>query len=132
MKRILCKIDKYFTIELRNVRETYGHDDSTPFNADIYAYIGGKEKATYVGYAYNDGWGGESTITCENNEVQPILQAISNKIRKMVVPYTYRNTTEYLPASLDFLIDLMVESCLYKGMTEYPFKENFIPKQKCA
>lgn len=126
MRKISCKIDDSLTIELRNVRETYGHDDSIPFNADIYAYVGGKKRATYVGYAYNDGWGGMSTIKCEK-AMQPTMQKLADDLRELVVPY-YCGTMNYLPASLDFLIDLMVESCLCHGTAEYPFRKNFVPK----
>lgn len=126
MRKISCKIDDTLTIELRNVRETYGHDDSTPFNADIYAYVDGKKTATYVGYAYNDGWGGMSTIKCEN--LRPIMKGLSDKMRGMASPYEYGGRVTYLPASLDFLIDLMVESSLYYGVSEFSLKDNFVPK----
>jgi hypothetical protein len=126
MKKISCKIDDNLTIELRNVIEVRGHDDSIPFNADIYVYLNGKKRAEYVGYAYNDGWGGESVIECENDNVEPFLKKFEIELRGMSVPYVYGGKTTYLPASLDFFIDLMVENCLYDGATEFSYHDNFV------
>jgi hypothetical protein len=126
MKKITCKINDNITLELRKVVEVRGHDDSLPFNADIYAYRNGKKKAEYVGYAYNDGWGGQSVIKCENEDIKPTIQALDNELRTMKVPYVYNSKITYLPASLDFLIELMAEECLYDGVTEYDFNKNFV------
>lgn len=126
MKKITCKFDDNLTIELRKVVEVRGHDDSLPFNADIYLYINGSKKAEYAGYAYNDGWGGQSDIVCENDDVRPYLKKLAIILTTFKMPYDYRGETTYLPASLDFLIDLMVEECLYGGVTEYDFNKNFV------
>lgn len=126
MKKISCKINDDFTLELRDVKEVMGHDDSLPFNAYIYLRKNGSKRANYVGYAYNDGWGGDTCIRCEEKKHLPAMQSLSNYIRQFSVPYTYGGRTNYLPASLSFLIDLMVEVCLYNGTTEYDFSKNFI------
>lgn len=127
MKKISCKINDIVTLELRNVKETYGHDDSLPFNADVYLRFCNSKRATYVGYAYNDGWGGDSVIRCENH--QDTINALKDYLRNdMVYPYNYYGKIEYLPASLSFLIDLMVEDCLYNRATEYDFNKNFVAK----
>ena len=124
MKKITCKVGGT-TIELRNVKEVYGHDDSIPFNADIYV------QGVYAGYAYNDGWGGDSVIRADNEKSRNELQELSNKLKKMYVVYDAPyGTTEYLKASLRFLIDLMVEDCLYYGKNEYDFAKNFTDKVK--
>lgn len=44
-------------IELKNVREIPGHDDSLPYVADL--IVDGKKVASL----HNDGWGGETDIT---------------------------------------------------------------------
>jgi hypothetical protein len=129
MKKISCKINDNITFELRNVIEVNGHDDSLPFNADIYLRLNGRKRAVYVGYAYNDGWGGDSIIRCKNN--QAVISDIKDYLRDMMVPYNAYGKIGYLPASLPFLIDLMVEDCLYKGTTEYDFNKNFVPKKVC-
>ena len=126
MRKITCKIDENLTIELRNVVEVYGHDDSIPFNADVYVYLNGKKRAVYAGYAYNDGWGGESTIRCENQAVKSALQAFADNVRTKSVVYEHHGKIYYLPASFDFLIDLMVEACLYERATEYDYDKNFV------
>ena len=128
MKKISCKINDNLTLELRNVKEVYGHDDSLPFNADIYLYLNGKTRATYAGCAYNDGWGGMSIIHCHVQALRPVLQGLADDLQKMEYKYDYYKEVTYLPASLDFLIDLMVEECLYRGKTEYFYKEYFTPK----
>ena len=130
MKKITCKINDNLTVELRNVVETYGHDDSIPFNADIYVFLDGKKRGTYAGYAYNDGWGGMSTIHCENEKVQPILKQLNKDLRKnRVVPYESGGRTTYLDADFEFLVNLMVEECLYCGVKDYDFEKNFVPKK---
>lgn len=130
MKKITCKINDNITLELRKVVEVRGHDDSLPFNADIYLYINGNKKAEYAGYAYNDGWGGESDIVCENEDIKSTIQALDNELRTMKVPYIYNGETTYFSASLDFLIELMVEECLYDGVTEYDFNKNFVSAEE--
>ena len=130
MKKITCKINDNLTVELRNVVETYGHDDSIPFNADIYVFLDGKKRATYAGYAYNDGWGGMSTIHCDNEKVQPILKQLNKDLKEnRVVPYESRGRTTYLDADFEFLVNLMVEECLYCGVKDYDFEKNFVPKK---
>jgi len=128
MKKISCKVSDNLTIELRNVVETYGHDDSVPFNADIYVFLDGKKRGVYAGYAYNDGWGGMSTIRCENEDVRSILQKFADDLQKnRKVPYEQGcKVIDYLPASFDFLIDLMVEECLYCNKAVFDYDKNFV------
>lgn len=44
------------TVELHNCREVKGHDDSLPFEANL--FIDGN----YVGDVHNDGWGGVANV----------------------------------------------------------------------
>ncbi len=64
---IVCKLTPSIWVALANVRENMGHDDSLPYQADIFVYdkdncpendIAFKK----IGSIWNDGWGGESNI----------------------------------------------------------------------
>ena len=77
MAKIKCKVNEDLTIVLDNVQKTHGHDDSLPFQADIYVKSEklGFPKLTRVGYAFNDGWGGDTIIKSASH--QHILNTIN-------------------------------------------------------
>lgn len=64
---IFAKLAPEIWVGLANVRENYGHDDSLPYQADIFVYDKdncpkGECAFKRVATIYNDGWGGESNI----------------------------------------------------------------------
>jgi len=82
MKTITCKIDN-ITVKLVNVREVYGHDDSLPFNAEL--CIHNPEwcnKLTFVGRAWNDGWGGDSVIDTTTKSQRELVDKLDNYLKE--------------------------------------------------
>ena len=70
MKRtidIFCKLSEKIWVGLGNVRENYGHDDSLPYQADIFIHDAdncpaGDTSFKRIATIWNDGWGGDSNI----------------------------------------------------------------------
>ena len=85
-KTIRCHVGDSLIIELRNVREVYGHDDSLPFNADLYVanQVWGLNDFNLVGRAWNDGWGGDTVIDSINPVVTKVLDMFLRNNYKMV------------------------------------------------
>lgn len=117
MGKITCKVNDDLSIVLVDVQETYGHDDSLPFKADIYVKSEklGLPKLTRVGHAYNDGWGGDTVI--ESAQYRNILNTIDGMlinnyqihIRKPEISWAVR---------LDYLVSIMAEQSIYRGKTK--------------
>ena len=64
---IFAKLTPEIWVGLANVRENYGHDDSLPYQADI--FIMNEDNNPYgqhtfkrIASIWNDGWGGESNV----------------------------------------------------------------------
>ena len=62
MKKVSKKFGQY-VVEMRKFKETMGHDDSLPFNAEL--WVGN----THIANCYNDGWGGETVVAPVNCEL---------------------------------------------------------------
>lgn len=65
--QIVCFISDKLKLGLSGIRENYGHDDSTPFQADIFVYDKdnnppGSEFFQKVGTIHNGGFGGPSEM----------------------------------------------------------------------
>ena len=50
------KIFNKYSIEVKKVREVMGHDDSQPYNAELWV------NKKHIADCFNDGWGGETQI----------------------------------------------------------------------
>ena len=117
MAKIECKVNEDLTIVLDNIQKTYGHDDSLPFQADIYIKSEklGFPKLTRVGHAYNDGWGGDTVIGSASH--QHILNTINGilmnnyqiHIKKPEITWAVR---------LDYLVSIMAECSIYGHKTK--------------
>jgi hypothetical protein len=116
MSKIICKVNDDLVIALVNVQKTYGHDDSLPFQADIYVKSDklGLPEFTRVGHAFNDGWGGDTVI--ESAQHRNILNTIDGMlinnyqihIKKPEITWAVR---------LDYLVSIMAERSIYKNKT---------------
>lgn len=118
-KTIRCHIGDSLILELRNVREVYGHDDSLPFNADLYVENRewGIKDFNLVGRAWNDGWGGDTVIESINPVITKMLDALLRNNYKMVyASITWNLTLEELVTYLACLaID---ENVQYRDILE--------------
>lgn len=106
-----CKVTDRVTIMVTNAFETYGHDDSLPYNADLYASLDGG-KMTLVAYCSNDGWGGDSCIRGINSDMQKFLNDLSAQINEK---YVLRYHGVDIPCHLDLIVDMMAEDIIIGG-----------------
>ena len=65
--QIFCKVSRSLWLGLSGVRENYGHDDSLPYQADVFvmdklANPEGQHSFKRIGSIWNDGWGGDSVF----------------------------------------------------------------------
>lgn len=117
MNKIICKINEDLAIELVNVQKTYGHDDSLPFQADVYVKSEklGLPKFAHIGLAFNDGWGGDTVINSAHyrpllNEIEKYLtQNYQIHIKKPEISWAVR---------LDYLVSIMAEKNIYYHKTK--------------
>lgn len=108
---IECKINKNFSIILKNVHETYGHDDTLPFNADI--YITNPEWGLIdkkVGTAWNDGWGGSTNICPENKTDEIVLNMLNDFLKEH---YENQYGSVVWDVDSEYLISVLAEYCIY-------------------
>jgi hypothetical protein len=116
MSKITCKVNDDLTIALVNVQKTYGHDDSLPFQADVHVKSRklGFPKLTYVGYAHNDGWGGDTVI--ESALHQYILNTINGILMNGYQIHIKRPEISWA-VRLDYLVSIMAERSIYGHKT---------------
>jgi hypothetical protein len=95
-------------IELKKIRvvEAFS-EETTAFSADL--YINGK----LVGYTKNDGHGGETDVYCHGGFDSPNRKAIDEaEVWAKSQPNYNRDGFNDIPMTLDFYIDLIVDSYL--------------------
>ena len=115
---ITCEINPFLQIVLMNVCEVFGHDDSLPFNAEVYVR---KDNGilTHVANAWNDGWGGETNIDLISKDVQPLLAEVECEVEKFIVPlgqYSFK-------ANLPLVVELMASALLSKKGTFFKIEK---------
>ena len=79
--QIICTIENGLVLGLADIQQTEGHDDSLPYQADIYIY----QPDTLwqkIGAIWNDGWGAESHIRYADPLSGPILIEKANSACK--------------------------------------------------
>jgi hypothetical protein len=116
MSKITCKINDDLVIALVNVQKVYGHDDSLPFQADIYVKsekLGFHEFAC-VGHAFNDGWGGDTVI--ESAHYLNILNTIDSMLKNTYQIHIKKPEISWA-VRLDYLVSIMAESSIYRRKT---------------
>ena len=105
--QIVTQLTYDLWICLAHLRENMGHDDSLPYQADIYLMdkkaTPGRKKINFVkvGEIWNDGWGGDSTLHSLNDEA---IQRFRDECAKHQV---YWNGKPYGPYDLETLCDEM-------------------------
>lgn len=69
--QIVTKFTENFWVCLANLRENKGHDDSLPYQADVYVMQKANHTLTFTKIAsvWNDGYGGDSNLEILNAEL---------------------------------------------------------------
>lgn len=104
------------TFELRNCKEVMGHDDTLPFNADI--YLNGKR----IGSAWNTGWGGDSEYRLGNDITESdktALKEVEDTIAGIQLLKEFNDTKWRLHDLLDFMAEEAV-CCRARTFTVRP------------
>ena len=117
MAKIECKISDDLTIVLSGVDKISGHDDSTPFMADIYLKSEklGLPKLTRVGHAYNDGWGGDTEI--ESAQYAAVLEKLNEHLKQNYQIHIKKPDISW-EVRLDYLVSIMAERSIYGHQTK--------------
>lgn len=120
---ILCQLTPTFFVALARLRENQGHDDSLPYQAEVYVGEKTSPKETEIrfkkiGCVYNDGWGGQSQIQAEYQDGQldvnrGYLEKIGEECSKHDAYYKGKPFMKYKKG---FLFDVMAEGYLYGNM----------------
>lgn len=117
-------------IELRNIKEQVGHDDSIPYSADVYF------NNEPLGTIYNDGWGGQSIFKIHPKSLEIIKENVDEIVTKYSTRYgrvilTYDNLEEVCDeiASFYFSIKDIVKSKQRTKLLYFiPTDDGSIPK----
>jgi len=110
---IECKISNELALRLENCKEVYGHDDSLPFNADVFVYDREDETGCFqrIATAYNDGWGGLTNIDTLHEKYQAKLCKINNYLRSHF-EIQCKGTDVKWDVDLEYLISAMAYACI--------------------
>lgn len=123
MKKIF-KVFGKLKIEIRKYREVMGHDDSLPYNAELWV------NNQHFADCFNDGWGGETTILPKDNK---LLEEVCTTIGRESITqfgHTFQYTLPILADELAvlFATEKTIERNSKDGLV---FKENesifFVP-----
>lgn len=122
---IFTRLTDNLSIALAEVKETMGHDNSTPFNAvvmineipfdikDLPLFI-----KTFIPIAniWNDGWGGESQIEPIDNDEE--TRNLIKKAEKAAASHRILYQGKDLgPCRLEFMCSVMADQWLYSEKT---------------
>ena len=121
--QILTQLTNNLWVCLANLRENKGHDDSLPYQADIYvmdrkASPDKKIRFTKVGSIWNDGWGGDSNLETISADY---IQKLRDEVAKHQMYYKGKPFGEY---DLETLCDEM--ACIWVDYTkEHPDESDY-------
>ena len=130
MKKIQmkCILGGNTVLGLAGIRENIGHDDSLPYQAEIYLTEKGMhaspEDYRKIGTVYNDGWGGMSQVSADytkgkGKENAAAITRIDELCRKHSIIYKGENLGNY---STEHRCDCM--ACDYLDMSAKQKKLN--------
>lgn len=108
LKNVMCKVNDDLSIIVSNTREVYGHDDSLPFNAEIFINKDGVTEQ--VATAWNDGWGGETNIDALADK-QEVVKSLEEKMRT----YKYQFIGHEFEASLPMVVELLANAAVFRS-----------------
>ena len=115
---ITCVVNEDLKIILTNVHETYGHDDSLPFNAQV--RIESKklclDQTSIIAKAFNDGWGGDTVIEPTSGNFG-VVSRIDDFLRDNFCINLKKHEISWA-VRFDYLISIMAEKCIYRKVTE--------------
>ena len=94
---IYCMLTKTLWLGLANVRENYGHDDTLPYQADVFILdADAQPKFKKIGSIWNDGWGGDSVFEISDKENTEAYRKLADDLcKKHQMYYRGKPVCEY-------------------------------------
>lgn len=108
LKNVMCKVNDNLSIIVSNTREVYGHDDSLPFNAEIFICKDGVTEQ--IATAWNDGWGDETNIDALADK-QEVVKSLEEQMRT----YKYQFMGREFNASLPMVVELLANAAVFRA-----------------
>lgn len=128
--QILCVLSDTLTIGMSGIRENMGHDDSLPYQAEVFIFDkennpDGSMAFQKIGEVWNDGWGGEScfTLTDRRNRFQDYQKKVTELCEAHQMYWDGKPFASY---KLTDLLDIMAECYLYLGVSEKSRKDTLL------
>lgn len=116
-KTITCKVNEELTITLKNVTEVMGHDDSLPFNADLYIRNAKHKRSKLVARCWNDGWGGETNIDTILPEDRETVANTNDFLKNTYeCPFVVAGKKYAIDMTLEFLVSIMAEFAIHRDI----------------
>lgn len=114
--QIVCVFSEKLTLGLSGIRENYGHDDSLPYQADLFVMDRdntpkGMQAFKRFARVWNDGWGGDSQLQpAELKGSAEYVRKCNELCRKHQMIHKGRPVCEYDLAMLcDFMASLWLD-----------------------
>ena len=108
--QIVTQFNENFWVCLANLRENMGHDDSLPYQADVYMMNRENHTLTFIKIAsiWNDGWGGDSNVEVLNAD---LVQKVQDECLKHQMYYNGSPFGQYdLEALCDEMASIWVDA----------------------
>lgn len=116
MPNIKCNITRadgsVDVLELRNCVEVMGHDDTLPFNAQVFL------NTVHVANAWNTGWGGDAEFRLLPNVPADIFSGVEEALGKITLLKAYPDSRWRLTGLFDHMAEESI--CRHKKL--------FVPK----
>jgi len=114
--QILCVLSDKLTIGMTSIRENMGHDDSLPYQAEVFILDkennpDGSMAFQKMGEIWNDGWGGDSnfTLTDQRERFKDYLKEVTELCNQHKMYWDGKPFGSY---ELTDLLDIMAECYL--------------------
>lgn len=101
---IIVRLGRTLKVEFTEFAEVEGHDDSLPYNAQVWI------NDCPCGIAFNDGWGGESEFR-SNGNYDNLVEAVKEEALKYRAFFDIPDGAKNFQLTLPLLFDLMAYWC---------------------
>lgn len=116
--QILCRLSDRYAVGLTDIRENIGHDDSLPFQANVFVWCrdlvpeqDNLQSFKRTGAVWNDGWGGDSVIQTDTSvkDAKDYMSDIETLASKHLLHFRGMPLGKY---TLQDLLTIMAEAWL--------------------
>jgi len=118
----VVRLTERLWLGLSDIRENYGHDDSLPYQADVFVMDSdnqpeGSHAFKRIGSIWNDGWGGDSNFTplAQTIYFKDIIQKVREECAKHQMYWDGKPFAEF---TLEDVCDTL--ACIWVDMSKQP------------